>query len=139
MVDVALLFGRILLLALLYLFLWAAVRTGMGLVRSGAPGKGERALAVVVTAGPPELKGIKVALERPVRIGRAPGLELVIADDFVSTRHAQIVPAPGGPVLEDLGSTNGTLVNGSRVRAPVRLSAGDVVEIGTVTLKVARL
>ena len=139
MVDVVLLFGRVLLLALLYLFLWAAVRTGMGLVRSGSAGEGDRALAVVVISGPPELRGVKVPLDRQVRIGRSPDLELVIADDFVSTSHAQIVPAPGGPVLEDLASTNGTLVNGSRVRGPVRLATGDLIEIGTVKLKVARL
>lgn len=139
MVDVVLLFGRVLLLAALYLFLWAAVRTGVGLVRSGSPGEADRALAVVVTGGPPELKGVKVALDRQVRIGRSPDLELVIADDFVSTSHARIVPAQGGPVLEDLASTNGTLVNGSRVRGPVRLTAGDLIEIGTVKLKVARL
>jgi pSer/pThr/pTyr-binding forkhead associated (FHA) protein len=139
MVDVVLLFGRLLLLALLYLFLFAAVRAGIALVRTGAPVRGERPLALAVTAGPPELKGVRVALDRAVRIGREPDLELVIADDFVSTRHAQGVPTAGGPVLEDLGSTNGTVVNGAPVRTPVSLKAGDEVVIGTVRMKVARL
>jgi hypothetical protein len=139
MVDVALLFGRLLLVALLYLFLFAAVRAGLALVRTGAPVRGERPLALAVTAGPPELRGVKVALDRAVRIGREPELELVIADDFVSTRHAQVVPTAGGPVLEDLGSTNGTVVNGASLRAPVSLKAGDEVVIGTVRMKVTRL
>lgn len=139
MVDVVLLFGRLLLLALLYLFLLAAVRAGIARVRTGAPVLGERPLALAVTSGPPELKGVRVALDRAVRIGREPDLELVIADDFVSTRHAQVVPTAGGPVLEDLGSTNGTVVNGAAVGSPVSLKAGDEVVIGTVRMKVTRL
>lgn len=139
MVDVALLFGRLALLALLYLFLFAAVRAGIGLVRTGAPAGAERPLAFVVTAGPRELAGLKVALDRAVRIGRDPESELSIADDFVSTRHAQVVPSSGGPVIEDLGSTNGTVVNGTPLRAPTTLKAGDEVVIGTVRMKVGRL
>lgn len=139
MVDVVLLFGRLLLLAALYLFLFAAVRAGIGLVRTGAPARAERPLGFIVVGGPPELKGVKVALDRAVRIGREPGLELVIADDFVSQRHAQVVPGPDGPVVEDLGSTNGTLLNGKRLAAPARLASGDEVSVGAVRLKVTRL
>jgi hypothetical protein len=139
MVDVALLFGRLLLLALLYLFLFAAVRAGLGLVRAGAPAREERPLALVVVKGPRELRGLSVALDRTVRIGRDPGLEVVVADDFISTRHAQVVPGPSGPVLEDLGSTNGTVLNGAPLRSPAALSVGDEVVLGTVRMKVARL
>jgi pSer/pThr/pTyr-binding forkhead associated (FHA) protein len=138
MVDVALLFGRILLLAMLYLFLFASVRAGMGLIRRGNPSQPERPLTLVIVAGPPELAGIRIPLDERVRIGRSPDVELVIADDFVSTVHAQIVPAPGGPVIEDLGSTNGTLVGGRRITRAVPLAAGDEIEIGPVKMKVSR-
>jgi pSer/pThr/pTyr-binding forkhead associated (FHA) protein len=138
MIDVALLFGRILLLALLYLFLFAAVRAGLGLVRRGGPSAPETPMALVVTAGPPELSGIRIPLDSVVRIGRSSELELVIADDFVSTLHARIVPAPGGPLLEDLNSTNGTMLNGRKVTDATLLTAGDEIEVGTVTLKVSR-
>ncbi len=138
MVDVALLAGRILLLALLYLFLFAAVRAGMGLIRRGDQSQPERPLSLVVVSGPPELTGVRIPLDARVRIGRSPELELVIADDFVSTRHAQILPAAGGPVLEDLESTNGTLVGGRRVTRAVPLVAGDEIEIGPVKMKVSR-
>lgn len=134
----ALLAGRVLLLALLYLFLFAAVRAGLGVVRRGAPGSPEVPLGLVVVAGPPELTGVRVSLDHTVRIGRSPDLELVIADDFVSTAHARIMPAPGGPVLEDLESTNGTLLNGRRVQGMASLVAGDEIEVGTVKLRVAR-
>jgi pSer/pThr/pTyr-binding forkhead associated (FHA) protein len=137
-VDVALFAGRILLLALLYLFLFADVRAGLGLVRRGAPSSPESPLMVVVVAGPPELSGVRVALDRTVRIGRSPDLELVIADDFVSTEHARIVPTPQGVLLEDLDSTNGTLLNGARVKGAAPIVAGDEIEVGTVKLKVSR-
>lgn len=139
MVDGVLLFGRVLLVALVYLFLFAAVRAGMGLVTRSAPGAPERALALAITAGPAGLVGTRVPLDATVRIGRAAGHELMIADDFVSTDHARIVPGAGGPVIEDLGSTNGTTVNGRRIEAPVTLAPGDSVGIGTVTSKVVRL
>lgn len=138
MVDVALLFGRILLVALLYLFLLAAVRAGLGLVKRGAPSQAVAPLELVVTAGPQELVGVRLSLGARVRIGRSPGHELSIADDFVSTDHAEVVPGPDGPVLTDLGSTNGTLVNDVRVTAPTLLAPGDDVEVGTVRMKVSR-
>ena len=138
MVAVALLTGRILLLALLYLFLLGAVRAGLGLIRKGTPVGPKNALALTVEAGPPELRGVRLPLDSNVRIGRSPGLELVIADDFVSSSHARIVPTSSGPILEDLSSTNGTIVNGRKVVAPVQLVAGDVVEIGTIKMKVTR-
>jgi pSer/pThr/pTyr-binding forkhead associated (FHA) protein len=137
-IDVALLLGRLLLLALLYLFLFAAIRSGLGLVRRGGPATPDSPLTVVVVAGPPELSGVRVALDRTVHIGRSPDLELVIADDFISTLHARIVPGPSGPVLEDLDSTNGTLLNGHPVKGASPLAAGDEIEIGTVKLKVSR-
>jgi pSer/pThr/pTyr-binding forkhead associated (FHA) protein len=137
-IDVALLFGRLLLLALLYLFLFAAVRAGMGLIRRGAPSQPDRPLVLVIVGGPPELTGVRLPLDTRVRIGRAPGLELVIADDFVSTDHARIVPSHDGPLLEDLDSTNGTLLNGRRVSQPTPIAAGDEIEVGTVKMKVSR-
>lgn len=138
MVDIVLLFGRILLLALLYLFLFASVRAGLGLIRRGSPSQPTGPLTLVVMSGPPQLTGVRLPLDARVRIGRSPGLELVIADDFVSSVHAQILPAAGGPLLEDLGSTNGTTLGGRRVSGSVALSAGDEIEIGPVKMKVSR-
>jgi len=136
-VAVALLTGRILLLALLYLFLLAAVRAGLGLIRRGTPTT-RTALALSVEAGPPEIRGVRLPLDKNVRIGRSADVELVIADDFVSSSHAHIVPTSAGPLLEDLASTNGTLLNGRRVVTAVPLAAGDLIEIGTVKIKVIR-
>lgn len=138
MVDVMLLFGRIVLIALLYLFLLAAVKTGIGMV--GGPARGaNKVLSLRVTRGPREIVGVSVPLTGPVLIGRSPDADLVIGDDFVSSTHAKIIPSAEGLTLEDLGSTNGTLVNGQPATRPLRLEAGDVIELGQNRLEVVRL
>lgn len=70
-------------------------------------------------------------------IGRDLGCDLVLADRTVSRRHADLRPAPGGWLLTDLSSTNGTWVNGWRVSDSVPLRPGDLVSFGTLTLRVA--
>ena len=137
MIDLALLAGRLLLLALLYLFLFAAVRAGLGHV-SAQRSKSSGAFIITVTNGPPELKGVALPLSAPVVIGRSPGADIVIGDDFVSGRHARIAPAGSDVVLEDLGSTNGTILNGARIDRAQALRPGDVIDIGAVRLTVAR-
>ena len=69
----------------------------------------------------------------PIRIGRAPECELVLKDSRVSRRHARLGARDGVLVLTDLGSTNGTRVNGHRVTELV-LGAGDRVQIGDTSL-----
>lgn len=71
----------------------------------------------------------------PVRIGRAPECELVLKDSRVSGRHARLHARDGVLVLTDLGSTNGTRVNGHRVTEVV-LGAGDRILIGDTNLVV---
>lgn len=137
MVDLALLAGRLLLLALLYLFLFTAVRTGIGLV-AGQRTKPVGAFTLTVTDGPAELRGSTLPVTSPVVIGRSPGADIVIADDFVSGRHARVSPHGAEAVLEDLGSTNGTLLNGTAVSRPNSLRPGDVIDIGGVRLLVDR-
>jgi hypothetical protein len=63
-------------------------------------------------------------------IGRAPGCDLVIDDITVSRGHARLERTPAGWRLTDLGSTNGTRVNGWLVRDPVEVRAGDLVRFG---------
>ena len=138
MVDVVLLFGRIIVIALLYFFLFAAVKTGIGMV-GGRRKQTRKGLVLRVTRGPREITGISIPLTGPVIIGRSPDADLVIADDFVSATHARIVPVDDGIVLEDLGSTNGTIVNGQPATRPLSLSAGDVIELGQNRLEVVRL
>lgn len=66
----------------------------------------------------------------PVVLGRHADCDLVLSDDQASRRHAQVESGAGGFVLVDLGSTNGTFLNGQRVEQPMRLSNGDRIEVG---------
>ena len=137
MVDIVLLVGKFLLLALVYLFLLAAIRAGVGIIRRGSAGK-STVPALRVTAGPREIKGSVVPVRGPVIIGRAPGSDICIADDFVSSQHAKATAAGDEIILEDLASTNGTVVNGQRITSRVRLSAGDEITLGDTRLKVVK-
>ena len=70
-------------------------------------------------------------------IGREAGNEIVIEDPQVSRRHAQLTRQGASYVVEDIGSTNGTYVNGKRVTAPVLLANGDMIGLAdTVVLAV---
>jgi hypothetical protein len=68
-------------------------------------------------------------------IGRDVTNDVVVGDAEVSRQHARVTRTPGGYVLEDLGSTNGTFVNGERLTTPRVLNPGDLIALGeTVTL-----
>ncbi len=88
-----------------------------------------RRLAVRFLSG--RLKGGVVPIRpgRPLLIGRQPGADLLLAEDLVSRRHAQLTYDGRDVILEDLGSTNGTLVNGERI-GRVRLEEGDRILVG---------
>ena len=70
-----------------------------------------------------------------VLIGRGADCQLILNDDYVSTRHARVVSTEDGFYVEDLGSTNGTYVNGQRITAPTTITMSDTVRIGKTILK----
>jgi hypothetical protein len=63
-------------------------------------------------------------------IGREVSVDIVINDAEVSRKHARLVPQHGGFIIEDLGSTNGTFVNGQRLMGPHMLRSGELISIG---------
>src|SRR5260370_17909560 len=70
-----------------------------------------------------------------VVIGRHPACDIRITDDTVSRRHACILEQDDGYYVEDLGSRNGTYVNGRKLASPVRLSNLDKINIFDTTVK----
>jgi len=78
--------------------------------------------------------GDELTLEAIVSIGRHPDCTITLADTAVSRRHAELRPALGGHLLVDLGSTNGTLVNGVPVVQHL-LGDGDVIGVGAHQLR----
>ena len=134
MIDVVLLIGRLLFVALLYLFLFAIMRTGIGLVRGQR--RKEKTWNLSVERGPKELRGVSIVVRGPVVVGRSPNADIVIGAGYVSARHARFSLMRTNLFVEDLGSTNGTAVNGQLINAPVSLNNNDVVNVGDVSIRV---
>jgi len=76
--------------------------------------------------------------ETPLTIGRAEDSTLVLSDDYVSTRHARLVPRGDEWVLEDLGSTNGTYLDRTRVTAPTPVPPGVRIRVGKTVMELRR-
>jgi pSer/pThr/pTyr-binding forkhead associated (FHA) protein len=92
---------------------------------------------LVVTEG--ELAGTVIPLDvNQVTIGRAPDSTIVIDDDYASSRHARIYPSEGTWVVEDLGSTNGTWLDRSRITTPTVLPVGVPLRVGRSTLQLQK-
>lgn len=134
MIDVTLLIARLLFVALLYVFLFAIMKTGIGIVRGQR--KKEKTWTIAVEKGPKELRGVQIAVHGPVIVGRNPGADIVIGAGYVSGRHARFSLMGQNLFVEDLGSTNGTTVNGRPITEPVSLRNKDVVTIGDVAIRV---
>lgn len=95
--------------------------------RAAAPSGPPRQL--VVTAG--HLSGTRIPLSaNPILIGRAEDSTLVLDDDYASTRHARLTLQGQSFWLEDLGSTNGTYLDRTRVSTPVPIPALTPIRIG---------
>src|SRR5579862_9654772 len=75
-----------------------------------------------------------VAADKQILIGRSSDLDMVLVEDMVSRKHARIAMQGDQIWIEDLGSTNGTFVNGEKIKR-ARLKEGDRVLIGTSILK----
>lgn len=136
MIDLILFAGRILLVVLLYIFLFAVMRTGVGLVRGQR--KDSAIWSIDIEKGTKELRGLHVDMLGPVIVGRSPSSDIVIDEPFVSATHARFTLQGPALVLEDLGSTNGTLVNGQGISQPVTLRDGDEIQIGDAVMRVGR-
>ena len=137
MIDIVLLVFRLFFIALLYLFLFAITKTGIGLVRGQR--KKEQRWTVTVERGPKELRGVSIEVHGPVIVGRSPGADIVIAAGYVSGRHARFSLMGQNLFVEDLGSTNGTAVNGALINGPCALLNGDTVNVGDVAIRVRRI
>ncbi|WP_311139380.1 FHA domain-containing protein [Lancefieldella parvula] len=136
MIDLILFAGRVLLVVLLYIFLLSVMRTGIGLVRGQR--KDGAIWSVDVEKGVKSLRGLHVDILGPVVIGRSPSSDIVIDEPYVSASHARFTIQGPALVLEDLGSTNGTMVNGHIIEQPVTLRDTDEVQVGDVIMRVGR-
>ncbi|MFL6239006.1 MAG: FHA domain-containing protein [Actinomycetes bacterium] len=156
MPELVLAIVRIAIVVLLWLFVLAAVRVirtdiyGSRAARAARrPAREQRQpkqpkqrrrdvpQALVVTQG--QLAGTSIALrEAPVTIGRANDSTLVLADDYASNKHARLALRDGQWYVEDLGSTNGTYLDRTKVTAPTPVPIGMPIRIGKTVLELRR-
>jgi hypothetical protein len=86
-----------------------------------------------------ELSGTVIPLgNSPITVGRAADSTLVLKDDYASSRHARFFPSDGQWIVEDLGSTNGTWIDRTRITGPTVLRVGAKVRVGRTTLQLQR-
>lgn len=90
---------------------------------------GNKAYQLIVRAGPNPGK-IYPIMRSEITIGRDPNSDILINDAEISRRHAVIKLVPEGYTIEDLGSTNGTIINGQRIIGPHLLRAGEMINLG---------
>lgn len=93
-----------------------------------------RAFALKFISGKYQGGEFPLRANREIVIGRSSDLDMVLVEDMVSRKHAKIVTGEGNVVIQDLGSTNGTFVNGEKIKK-ARLKEGDRILIGTSILK----
>ncbi len=127
-------------LAMLYLFLWAVVRVLLRDLRAAAREPTAEVGRLVVLASPTDEPpvGAGFALDAVTTLGRDVNNAIVLEDDFVSGRHAVLTYRGRAWFVEDLGSTNGTYVNGSPVEDIAPLAFGDELQVGNVRLRLER-
>ena len=148
--DETLLILKIVFLVLLYGFIVLVVRSATKDI-GGAPQEsiilgaaeadalraeaGARSSRFRVLGGPGLRAGKTFDIASATVIGREEGTGIRLdGDDFASSRHARLDPRQDGVWVEDLGSTNGTFLNGERITAE-RLKKGDVVRVGQTELR----
>jgi len=128
---------RLLFIGLVYVLLFqsiGALQRSLG----RAPARVERGLAYLVVAQAPSnshRRGERFALGAVNAIGRDTGGDVVLRDDYASTRHAVVSQDGEGWWVEDAGSTNGTFLNGDRVTRRSTLRFGDEIEVGRMRLR----
>jgi hypothetical protein len=150
-VEWALVALRIAFVAVLYLFLAQVTRVMLREIRAVAAARApalprhspisrpvdERGL-IVLDPGETWLEpGAYLPFVGETLIGRGSGNDIQLDDPFISTEHARIILEQDRTIFVDLGSTNGSRVNGDDVRTPVTLFDGDVVQLGWVRFRYA--
>ena len=154
-VETTLLLLKIAFLVLLYLFIWRIVRSAardLRLPQESMILSPQQASALLPQPAAREL-GRLVVLKSPIldpgevvkldshalRVGRGGDNDLSVdGDEYASAHHARFEPRRDGIYVEDVGSTNGTFVNGIRLTQERKLVPGDVIRIGETDLRFER-
>jgi hypothetical protein len=104
--------------------------------KSAKPRRGASVPTRLVIVEPAERAGAEFALGPELTVGRAGGCSIVLDEQYVSQVHCRIFIRDGSVFAEDLGSTNGTWVNGSRAVGQMPARLGDRIQVGNVVMEV---
>ena len=135
MPDVILALIRIIFLGLVYLFVWGVARAigshlGISVKRKRRDG------TKVLFVKSESQQGVELEVTDVTVLGRSSETDVVLDDPYASEFHMRLVAQDNGITLHDLGSTNGTYVNGRRVTAPTQLRRGDTIQVGKTVMEV---
>lgn len=135
MPDVILALLRIIFLGLIYLFVWQVARaigSHLGISVRRKRKQGSRVLFVRSETQ----QGQEFEVGDVVVMGRSDEADRILDDPYASEFHLRLVASDGGLTLHDLGSTNGTYVNGRRISAPTQLRQGDTIQVGKTVMEI---
>lgn len=93
-------------------------------------------LVVVDSGSTPLLPGSRLDLEAITTLGRSPTNNVSLESTYISTEHTRVIYRDRSLWVEDLGSKNGTYVNGQRISAPVAVRPNDILQVGDVKFKI---
>lgn len=127
---------KLIFVALLFLFVWQISRAITGHVGIGTTGASAKRSKHLVLIRADTDTGEEFKIDDVAVLGRSSQADIVIDDPYASEFHMRFVSGDEGIVLHDLGSTNGTYVNGRRVTAPQVLMKGDAVQVGKTVMEV---
>lgn len=148
---------KLCLLALLYLFflrvlraVWVEIKPPAGVAgfvdapkkkgkrksrRQARPAGKRGAIPQLVVVEPATDKGRSYPLGDELTVGRAAGCHVTVDDTYVSQMHSRVYQRNGQLMVEDLGSTNGTYLNGVKVTGPMVIQRGDKLKVGNTVLE----
>ena len=123
---------------LLYLFLWQMARSLGGHLGAGsaAASRGTRKAGELTIVRSDSQVGTRIAVTAAAVLGRSPEADFLLDDPYASMFHLRLTMDGDTMVVADLGTTNGTYVNGRRITSPVSLNAGDSVQVGKTIMEV---
>jgi len=127
---------KLIFLLLLFVFLFQVARSIRGHVGPATSAKSMKHVSQLVVVKSDTLAGQRYSIGAPAVVGRSQEADIIVDDSYASDFHFRIGQQEGRIVVNDLGSTNGTYVNGRRVTTPTSLSKGDSVQIGKTIFEV---
>jgi len=127
---------KFIFIAFVYLFVWQVARAVGSHVGTGEITRRSKPGNQVVIIKSETQAGQNIAVRDAVVLGRSAEADIVLDDPYASEFHMRLIRQDGGIVLHDLGSTNGTYVNGRRVGSPITLSQGDAIQVGKTIMEV---